>query len=134
MNKNWGKVLSYTKTFKEFDSLYISASSLSKKYITLCKFLHETLQRIHPLLSHAQKKDLACTLVERSTSCRSPNSHQIHPEFSNNPIPPAFMPPTFTPDAYQDIDDYNPDMVLDPVIQSVVCDSAFQRICPIGPD
>jgi hypothetical protein len=44
------------------------------------------------------------------------------------------MPPTFTPDAYQDIDVYNPNMALDPVIQLVVCDSAFQRICPTGPD
>ncbi|CAB4405600.1 unnamed protein product [Rhizophagus irregularis] len=112
--------LSYTKTLKEFDFLYVSASSPSKKYITLCKFLHETLQRIRPLISHAQKKDLVRTLVKRSTSCRSSNSYQIHLEFSNNPVPPAFMPSTFMPDVYQDVDDYNPDdlpdMALDPVI------------------
>ncbi|CAB4441201.1 unnamed protein product [Rhizophagus irregularis] len=131
----WKRLLSAEAAFNEFDSTFTPSHAFLDAYASLCSIRSVTFDRLLSILSRKEKTALRRTLVKRSTSCGLSDHSSNNPESSRNFVPKKFTPsavaPAFTPNDYQD---GSLDMASDPVLQSVIRDPAFQRICPTGPD
>ncbi|CAG8761383.1 uncharacterized protein OCT59_027764 [Rhizophagus irregularis] len=125
----WQSVITYEKNLKDYESSYIPLYLPDNKVLTTYRLALADSSRYLKFFHLRDQKYLKFVDFWRTPSERSTLKDFRNSLFSE------FMPPTvvpaFMPDDHQD--DFS-DMTLDPVLQSVIQNPAFQQIWPIGPD